>query len=55
MDVRNKETGPSSGSLFFLALLSHAWKRQDAILSSHGQTGWLHACGPGEDGPYLKV
>lgn len=55
MDVRNKETGPSSGSLFFLALLSRAWKCQDAILSSHGQTGWLHACGPGEDSPCLKV
>lgn len=56
MDVRNKETRPSSGSLFFLALQSCAEKCQDSILSCHGQTGWPHSCGlPREEAPCFKV
>lgn len=56
MDVRNKETGLSSGSFFFLALLSYTWKFQNSILSFHGQTGWPHAFGlPGEEAPCFKV
>lgn len=68
MDVRNKETRPSSGSLFFLALQScaekcqdsilscHGQKCPDSILSCHGQTGWPHSCGlPREEAPCFKV